>query len=158
MIAGKTAAAKNAKLLVDLTAKGMCCTIKRFRSLTPIAEATNEHTKLKAAIKLVHDFVPFPNSISGFSPSVCQEPMTDLKAVAVYDEFPDAYHQILFAGGTAGTIWSKVPAGCALNVFPLPYSVVGFCGFGGFAIVRQSYVDYIRQFLQNGCPLPEDVA
>lgn len=157
MIANRNSELKNVKLLVDLTAKGLGCTIKRFRSLPAIASAGGEHAKLKAAIKLVHDFVPFSNNIMAFTPSVCQEPMTDLKAIAMYDEFPDAYHQILFAGGKAGTIWSKVPAGCMLNVFPLPYSVVGFCVFGGFAVVRQSYVDYIRQFLPNGCPLPEDV-
>lgn len=144
---------RNAKLLVSMTAKGLGMAVSWLRSRGRVRSKPTESGKLKAALSIAAELLDVPPGLPPFDPSVCQDLMTNAKAIALYDEFPERSQQILFAGGKAGTIWMKVGSSIPFSDFSKPLFVVGWTA-DDCAVVRQDYIDFLRQYAK---PVPEDL-
>lgn len=139
---------KNAKLLIDFTGRGLGMSAKSFREIPEIKYAKGQIERLKAALKYVSDNLVFPVELPAFDPSICQTLVTDKNALDTYNEFPEGGSQLLFAGGPGGTIWMKVSPDFPVGALHAPFAVIGFTDDGN-AVVRQSYMKFLRQFLPD---------
>lgn len=144
----KTDQEKNAKLLIDMTGRGLGMSAKAFREIPEIKYAKGAIDRLKEALKYVSNNLEFPVELPAFDPSVCQTLMTDKNALETYNEFPEGENQLLFAGGPGGTIWTRVDPDFPVGVLHMPFAVIGFTDTG-HAVIRQSYMKFLRQFLPD---------
>ena len=138
---------KNAKLILDLTAHGFGMSSKAFKELPEIKPAQDAFQRMRKALEFVQNNMQFPAELPAFDPSVSQTPTTDGQAVGMYEEFK-ADNQILYAGGNGGTIWMRVSPDFPVGIMKYPFAVVGFTS-DGHAVLRQSYVGFLRQFLPD---------
>ena len=139
---------KNAKLLIDLTGRGLGMSARAFRELPEIKYAKGNIERLKESLKYVANHVTFPAELPAFDPSVCQTLMTDKNALETYNEFTEGDNQLLFAGGPGGTLWMCVHSDFPIGALREPFTVVGFTTIGK-AVIRQSYMKFLRQFLPD---------
>jgi hypothetical protein len=139
---------KNAKLLVDMTGRGLGMSAKAFKEIPEIKYAKGPIERLKEALKYVANNVVFPVELPAFDPSICQTLMTDKNVLETYDEFPEGENQMLFAGGPGGTIWMAVSPDFPVGTLHEPFSVIGFTS-ADKAVIRQSYIKFLRQFLPD---------
>lgn len=147
---GKRDRELNERLLLKLTARGLGMSARALSELPEIRCMDTQAGKLKAALELIANNVQFPVELPAFDPSVCQTPMSDKAALELYDEF-GCDHQLLYAGGSNGTIWIGVCTDCPLGVFKKPFFVIGTTR-DGKAVVKQEYVKFLRQFTE----IPDD--
>lgn len=138
---------KNARLITDLTARGLGMSRKTFLEIPEIRFTPGPLEKMKKALEYVSDKVVFPAELPAFEPDVAQTPMTDKMAVGLYGEF-DGNNQILYAGGSGGTIWFKVSPDFPVGVLEPPFVAVGTTGKGDF-VLKQQYIAFLRQFLPD---------
>lgn len=142
---------KNAKLLLDITGRGLGMSAAAFRELPEIKYAKGGvFARLEEAFEYVRNHIVFPVELPAFDPSVCQTLTTDKNALETFEEFPEGGDQMLYAGGIGGTIWIRTRP-FPVNILKKPFAVVGFLS-DGRAVIKQSYHSFLRQFL----PDPEE--
>lgn len=148
---------KNAKLPADMTGRALGMSAGAFRELPELAAARDEAERLAAALRFVAGKVAFPAGLPAFEPVVCETLATDRDAVAGYEENPEEARLLLWAGGPGGTLWMCVGPEFAVGTLNAPFAVVGFTS-AGRAVLRLSYLAFLRQFGGKGGKVPERLA
>lgn len=142
---GKRDVDLNARLILKMTARGLGFSVKSLLERIGMSFGS-ETEKMRAALNFASDTLVLPVEMPAFDPSVCQSPTTDSRVIGIYDEFADSNSQFLYPGGASGTIWFKVD-----GMFPVGVLSAPFCSIGktesGHVVLKQSYVQFLRQFL-----------